>query len=166
VTVGGFAAEMHLFAARIREALGMKRSYQQIDFTGPIQVRHLMRYHIDTIPPDAGLHKIVRIMEHSRYSMLPVVGKNEEWIGMIFLTVIRDLFYNKELGQLIIAQDIAHAMTALSPEDSLAHAMQVFESESVPFLPVVEPKGQRRFLGVIHHRDIYLFQVDKEKGNS
>ena len=166
VTVGGFAAEMHLFADRIREALGMKRSYQQIDFTGPIQVRHLMRYHIDTIPPDAGLHKIVRIMEHSRYSMLPVVGKNEEWIGMIFLTAIRDLFYNKELGQLIIAQDIAHPMTALSPEDSLAHAMQVFESESVPFLPVVEPKGQRRFLGVIHHRDIYLFQVDKEKGNS
>ncbi len=165
MTVGSFKAQFEIFSNRLREAFGMQHRYQQADFTGPIQVRHLMRYHIDTIPTDAGLDKIVKIMKHSRYSMLPVIGKNNEWIGMILLTAIRDLLFNKELGRLIIAQDIAHSMTALSPEDSLEHAMQVFESESVPFLPVVEPNGQGRFVGVIHHRDINLFQVDKEKCN-
>ena len=161
MTVGGFKAEMHLIADRLREAFGMKPSFQQADFSGPILVRHLMRYHIDTIAQSARLDEIVKTIKRSRYSMLPVVGKNSQWIGMIFLTNIRDLFFNKELGRLIIAQDIAHDMNTVSPADDLAHAMAVFEKESVPFLPVVESNGQRHFVGVIHHRDIYLFQVDK-----
>jgi len=163
MTVGGFKAQLEILADRLREAFGMQRSCQQADFSGPIQVRHLMRYHIDSIPPDAGLDRIVKIMEHSRYSMLPVIGRNDEWIGMIFLTAIRDLLFDKQLGRLIIAQDIAHDMSTLSPRDSLEHAMQVFESEPLPFLPVVEADGTRRFVGVIHHRDIYLFQVDRQK---
>jgi len=165
MTVGGFKAQFHLLTDRLRSAFGMTPSYQQAHFNGPVIVRHLMRYHIETIPPSASLDKIVKIIKRSRYSMLPVIGKNTGWIGMIFLTAIRDLFFNKELGRLILAQDIAHDMTTISPQDSLESAMQVFENESVPFLPVVEPTGERRFLGVIHRRDIDLFQLDKEKGN-
>ena len=163
MTVGGFKAQFEILADRLRQAFGVRRRFQHDNFSGPVRVRHLMRYHIDQIPPDAGLDKIVKIMEHSRHSMLPVIGKQSQWIGMIFLTDIRDLFFNKDLGRLIIAQDIAHDMAVLSPDDSLEHAMQVFENEAVPFLPVVESNEQKNFQGVIHRRDIYLFQVDRQK---
>lgn len=162
---GGFKAEMHLLADRIREAFGMKRSFQKADFSGPILVRHLMRYYIDTIPQRATLDEIVKIIERSRYSMLPVIGENGGWIGMIFLADILDLFFNKELGRLIIAQDIAQDMAVVSPEFSLNDVMEAFERESLPFLPVVELGGDRRFLGVIHRRDIDLFHLEKQKGN-
>ncbi|RLB12006.1 MAG: hypothetical protein DRG63_12325 [Deltaproteobacteria bacterium] len=160
-TVGDFREDFYMLLDRVREALGISPSYMKGVYEGPVLVKHLMRHHIDTIPQNATLDKIVKIMEWSRYSTLPVVDEKGAWVGMVSLTDIRDLFFDKELGHLIIAKDIARPVTTVSPVDTLEHAMGIFELEQSSYLPVVKQGKNRHFLGVIHRRDVYLFRLDK-----
>ncbi|MBW1668802.1 MAG: CBS domain-containing protein [Deltaproteobacteria bacterium] len=122
-----------------------------------------MRYHIDTIPQDSTLDRVLKIMQKSKYTTLPVIGKNNEWIGVLSLSSIRDVFFDPHLTRLIIARDVADNIQAVEPDDDLAYALHQLESQQLPYLPVVEAKGGTKlFLGVIHRRDICLFQFESD----
>ncbi|OPX37617.1 MAG: hypothetical protein B1H13_12540 [Desulfobacteraceae bacterium 4484_190.3] len=94
--------------------------------------------------------------------MLPVIGKNNQWIGMLSLRSIRDLSFDRDLTRLINARDVAEKVVTISPNDPLEHALHQSEIQELPFLPVVEKDDQERFLGVIHRRDICLFQLESD----
>lgn len=130
---------------------------------GSILVKHLMRYHIDTIPQDATLDKVIKIMQNSRYTTLPVVGKDNEWIGMLSLHSIRDLFFDPDLTRLIIARDVAEGVETINPDDALSNALRQLEIRGLLYLPVVEKGDHKQFLGVIHRRDICLFQLESNE---
>ncbi|MBW2093386.1 MAG: cation:proton antiporter [Deltaproteobacteria bacterium] len=161
-TVGHLKADLLLLRDRVMEALGRAPFCRIGQQEGPILVKHLMRYHIDTIPQDATLDKVIKIMQNSRYTMLPVLGKNNQWIGMLSLRSIRDLSFDRDLTRLIIARDVAENVETLNPDDALAHALRQSEIHQLPYLPVVEKGDQKRFLGVIHRRDICLFQLESD----
>jgi CBS domain-containing protein len=149
-----------LLRDRLMEAIGRAPFCRIGGQEGPILVKHLMRYHIDTIPQDATLDKVIKIMQNSRYTMLPIIGKDSDWIGMLSLRSIRDLSFDRKLTRLIIARDMAEKIETINPEDALAHALHQLEMYQLPYLPVVEKGDQKRFLGVIHRRDICLFQLE------
>jgi len=159
-TVGHLKADLLLLRDRVMEALGRAPFCRIGRQEGPILVKHLMRYHIDTIPQDATLDKVIKIMQNSKYTMLPVIGKNNQWVGMLSLLSIRDLSFDRDLTRLIIASDVAENVATLNPDDPLAHALRQSEIHQLPYLPVVEKGDQKRFLGVIHRRDICLFQLE------
>ncbi len=161
-TIGHLKADLLLLRDRLMEALGRAPFCRIGEQQGPILVKHLMRYHIDTIPQDATLDKIIKIMQNSRYTMLPVIGKNNQWIGMLSLRSIRDLSFDRDLTRLINARDVAEKVVTISPNDPLEHALHQSEIQELPFLPVVEKDDQERFLGVIHRRDICLFQLESD----
>jgi len=162
VTIEQLKADLLLLRDRLMEMFGRGHAYKIKQHEGPILIKHLMRYHIDTIPQDATLDKVIKIMQKSRYTTLPVVGKGNEWIGMLSLSSIRDLFFDRELTRLIIAQDVADNVETLYAEDGLAHALKQLEAHQLPYLPVVEKGDKKRFLGVIHRRDICLFQLETD----
>lgn len=163
-TVGHLKADLLLLRDRLMEALGRGPVCNIDRQEGPILVKHLMRYHIDTIPQDATLDKVIKIMQNSRYTALPVIGKDNEWIGMLSLRSIRDLSFDGDLARLIIARDVAENVETINPDDALAHALRQLEIRQLPYLPVVEKGEQKQFLGVIHRRDICLFQVESNDG--
>lgn len=161
-TVGHLKADLLLLRDRLMWALGRAPFCKIGQQEGPIVVKHLMRYHIDTIPQDATLDRIIKIMQNSRYTMLPVIGKDNEWIGMLSLRSILDLSFDRDLTRLIIASDVAENSETVSPDDPLARALRQSEIHNLPYLPVVEKGDQKRFLGVIHRRDICLFQLESD----
>ena len=161
-TVGHLKADLLLLHDRLMGALGRAPFCRIGQQEGPILVKHLMRYHIDTIPQDATLDKIIKIIQNSRYTMLPVIGKDNQWIGMLSLRSIRDLSFDRGLTRLIIASDVAEKSETVSPDDPLARALRLSEIHQLPYLPVVEKGDQKRFLGVIHRRDICLFQLESD----
>jgi len=163
-SVGHLKADLLLLHDRVMEALGRAPFCRTGQEEGPILVKHLMRYHIDTIPQDATLDKVIKIMQNSRYTMLPVIGKNNQWIGMLSLRSIRDLSFDRDLTRLIIARDVAESVETLNPDDPLTHALRQSEIHQLTYLPVVEKGDQKRFLGVIHRRDICLFQLESDDG--
>jgi len=162
-TVGHLKADLLLLRDRLMEALGRAPLCKIGQQEGPILVKHLMRYHIDSIPQDATLDKVTKIMQNSRYTMLPVIGKDNKWIGMLSLRSIRDLFFDRNVTRLIIARDVTENVETIGPDDALAHALHQLEIHQLPYLPVVEKGDQKRFLGVIHRRDICLFQLESNE---
>lgn len=94
--------------------------------------------------------------------MLPVIGRDNEWIGMLSLRSIRNLSFDRDLTRLIIARDVAEKIETINPDDPLALALRQSEISQLPYLPVVEKGDQKRFLGVIHRRDICLFQLESD----
>ena len=165
VTAGNLKADFYLLIDRIKKSMGMTQNHIKENYKGTVKVRHLMRYHIDTIPSNATLDKIVRILEWSRYSILPVVNEKGGWVGIISLTAIKDLFLDEKLGALIIAQDIARDMYKVTPDYGIEKILSFFKLEQMPYLPVVE-QDTNHFMGVIHHRDICLFRLNQEKRQS
>ena len=162
-TVRHLKSDLLLLRDRIMEAFGKAPSCKIEPHKGPLLVKHLMRYHIDTIPQDSTLDKVLKIMQKSKYTTLPVIGKNNEWIGVLSLSSIRDVFFDPHLTRLIIARDVADNIQAVEPDDDLAYALHQLESQQLPYLPVVEAKGGTKlFLGVIHRRDICLFQFESD----
>jgi Kef-type K+ transport system membrane component KefB/predicted transcriptional regulator len=161
-TVGHLKADLLLLRDRLMEAIGRAPFCRIGGQEGPILVKHLMRYHIDTIPQDATLDKVIKTMQNSRYTMLPVIGRDNEWIGMLSLRSIRNLSFDRDLTRLIIARDVAEKIETINPDDPLALALRQSEISQLPYLPVVEKGDQKRFLGVIHRRDICLFQLESD----
>ncbi len=162
-TFGQLKNDICLLMDRFKEAVGKRPSYVEANLGSEnILVKHLMRHHIDTIPEDAPLDRIVKIMEWSRYNILPVIGKGKRWVGMISLTHLRDLFLEQDLARLIIARDVAIPMQSVSPEDGLEYAMKIFETNSVPYLPVVDKTEGGVFQGVIHRRDVCLYFIEAQ----
>ncbi|MBW2126302.1 MAG: CBS domain-containing protein, partial [Deltaproteobacteria bacterium] len=84
------------------------------------------------------------------------------WIGILSLGSIRDLFFDKDLAHLIIARDVAEKVKTVNADDDLAYALRQLERHQLPYLPVVEKGKITRFLGVIHRRDICLFQLESD----
>ncbi|MFZ0448246.1 MAG: cation:proton antiporter [Desulfatiglandaceae bacterium] len=163
VTVGHLKADLFLLRDRLMEAIGKAPVCKIGQQEGSILVKHLMRYHIDTIPQDATLDKVIKIMQNSRYTTLPVVGKDNEWIGMLSLHSIRDLFFDPDLTRLIIARDVAEGVETINPDDALSNALRQLEIRGLLYLPVVEKGDHKQFLGVIHRRDICLFQLESNE---
>ncbi|RLB17681.1 MAG: hypothetical protein DRG63_03430 [Deltaproteobacteria bacterium] len=161
-TIGHIRANLSLLRSRVLEAFGRTPACDIGEQEEALCVKHLMRYHIDTIPQDATLDEIIKIMQKTRYTMLPVVGNDKEWIGILSLGSIRDLFFDKDLAHLIIARDVAEKVKTVNADDDLAYALRQLERHQLPYLPVVEKGKITRFLGVIHRRDICLFQLESD----
>ncbi|MBW2022476.1 MAG: cation:proton antiporter [Deltaproteobacteria bacterium] len=161
-TLGQLKTDLFSLHHRIAQALGKKPMAASQQQQGPLLVKHLMRYHIDTIPQDAPL--VVKIMQNSRHTVLPVIGEGNNYVGILSLSSIRDLHFDRSLKRLIIAKDIADYIEPLSPEEALDDAMKKLAESGLPYLPVVEKKAHKAFAGVIHRRDICLFELQEGEG--
>ena len=163
-TLGQLKTDLFSLHHRIAQALGKKPMAASKQQQGPLLVKHLMRYHIDTIPQDAPLDKVVKIMQNSRHTVLPVIGEGNSYVGILSLSSIRDLHFDRSLKRLIIAKDIADYIEPLTPEEALDDAMKKLADSGLPYLPVVEKKAHKAFAGVIHRRDICLFELQEGEG--
>jgi len=159
-------ADLYTLLDRLRQALGSSPGRRGPNLDGPIRVKHLMRYHIESIFQDATLDNIVKTLRDSRYSALPVIGRDNTWVGMLSLDSIKDISLDADLARLIIAGDVAERVETVTPEDPLEHAARVSESSGLPYLPVVEGEDVKRFVGVIHRRDMSLFQLEAGLGEA
>jgi len=161
-TMGQIKTDLFSLRHRIAMVLGKDSLSTAEQDTGPLLVKHLMRYHIETIPQDAPLDQVVKIMQNTRHTTLPVIGEGNRYVGLLSLSSIRDLHFDRSLTRLIIAKDVADYVEPLTPQHDVRHAMERLENSGLPYLPVVEKGEDRKFVGVIHRRDICLFELEGE----
>ena len=101
-TMGQIKTDLFAIRRRVAQALGRKTAALPARDKGPLLVKHLMRYHIDTMPRDAPLDKVVKIMQNTRHTTLPVIGEGNSYAGLVSLSSIRDLQFDRNLTRLII----------------------------------------------------------------
>ena len=59
-----------------------------------------MRHNVETIHHGTAFQELLRIIAHSRYDRFPVVDDNQDFVGIINYTEIRNLLFDQSLSDL------------------------------------------------------------------
>jgi len=110
---------------------------------------------LEIIPEDMSFSHILRHITLSSHSNFPMVNKNGQLAGLISFQEIRQHVFDSELGQLVIAKDLATlSMTTVTPSDNLKDALSRLAYGSIKQLLVVDEKDPGKLLGILTRSDI------------
>ena len=123
--------------------------------TEPLQVKHIIRTNIQFLHAGATMDDVLHFVEHSRYNHFPVID-DDQLVGVIHFSDLRDMIYDPGLRDLLTAVDMADPNARVVQMDMpLRDLLDVFREEAtLGALPVVAKAGSRRLLGVVEQRDL------------
>lgn len=109
------------------------------------------------IPEYTKLRDIGDIISNTTNSYFPVVNEKNKMIGIISMDDLRTLFFERHMGDLLIAKDIATKdVITLNLEESLSSALKKFTMKNIDELPVVDSKKPNKVIGMLSRRDAIL----------
>ncbi|UCG16289.1 MAG: CBS domain-containing protein [Phycisphaerales bacterium] len=145
---------VRLTLGSLLRTVGLARRPKTRDSTA-LQVKHIMRTNVKFIRAEATLDEVLHFVERSRYNHFAVVDDDDELLGVIHFSDIRDMIYDPAMRDLVTAVDLADAATPAVPTDlPLTKLLQVFTDANLGSLPVIEKGGSRRTVGIVEQRDL------------
>ncbi|MCK4658688.1 MAG: cation:proton antiporter [Phycisphaerae bacterium] len=148
--------------------IGLGRKPSQSS-TEPLQVKHIIRTNIRFLRASATMDEVLHFVEHSRYNHFPVIGDEDELLGVIHFSDLRTMIYDPNLRDLVTAVDMADPNTrVVDMETPLPELLDAFREEgSLGALPVVAHAGSRRLLGVVEQRDLLrALHLSRDESNT
>jgi chloride channel protein, CIC family len=120
---------------------------RDLSLLGRINVRQLIERDFETIAPGEKLRKIIEHIKHSNRNRFPVIDKNEQLSGIIYLDSIKEEMFNPDLYDTILAKELmVKPIAKIEIEDDIFMIMKKFDESGQWDLPVVD-KG--RYLGFL-----------------
>ncbi len=119
-----------------------------------VLVEDIMRKDVQLIPQSTKLEDVVNAFLTSRSNFLYVGDSAGNFMGVIDLHDIKEIFAEKEPKDLIIAWDLTKEVPVVTPKDPIADIMEKFWFQEMGHLPVIQGNGSRTFLGIITRRDV------------
>jgi Kef-type K+ transport system membrane component KefB/predicted transcriptional regulator len=158
-----FRESLREMGIHLRNALGIP-VWRSERFTGEILVEHIMRSHIEVIHEETHFDQILKVIEHSRYNLFPVVDANETFVGMISFQDVRDVLYDGIMKDLVIAKDIVNPTgPCIHSKPTIQEALDMFQYEKIDMLPVIDDTTAKHLLGIVTQRDVLaVFKEKKE----
>ena len=148
---------------RLRYSLGIP-VWKSKQFTGEVLVEHVMRTHVEVIHEETHLDQILKVIEHSRYNLFPVVNEIGEFTGMISFQDIRDVLYDGIMKDLVIAKDIANpAGPFIHSKATINEVLDLFEVEKIDLLPVIDDQETKHLLGILTQQDVLAVFKGKKR---
>ena len=146
---------LHDIANHFRTNLGLPAGHKLHD-PGDILVKHIMRHNVETVHHGTHFNELLRIIAHSRYDRFPVIDDNNNFIGIINYTEIRNLLFDQSLSGLLVARDLvtpqAHTMT---PDTPLRDALKTMQKKrNISYFPIVDPEEPKKLLGILSQNDV------------
>lgn len=128
---------------------------RDVNIMQSLQVREAMTEHVKTLSEATPFRELLRIVTTSRVQYFPVVDAQGEMTGIITFDNLRDLLFEEEIRDLLLAKDIAsEPVSRLTPDDNLWTAIEKFAIQDLDQIVVVSPDNPRRLLGMISHREV------------
>lgn len=125
-----------------------------------ILVEQLYRKNVKGISQTATFNEVISFIEHSHDNTFPVIGPNEEVVGVIRYQDLSNTLFDPKIGSLVRAADLANNLeTVVYPDDSLARVWAKFREGSYDCLPVVSREQPHRMLGVIRRWEILKYYI-------
>jgi len=110
---------------------------------------------LEIIPEDMSFSHILQHITLSSHSNFPMVNKEGQLAGLISFQEIRQHVFDSDLGQLVIAKDLATlSMSTVTPSDNLKDALSRLALGNIKQLQVVDTKDPRKLLGILTRSDI------------
>ncbi len=129
---------------------------REVNLLRSIRIGDVMyRGELETIPETMKLKSILQFLTRSRKTAFPVVDSEGLLTGILSIQDLRELLYEEELEDLIVAKEIASdKVLTVTAQDHLGRALQKIGSRNIDYLPVVAEDNPRRLVGMISRQDI------------
>jgi CIC family chloride channel protein len=98
--------------------------------------------------------KLLEIFSESEKASLPIVDDNDRLIGVVEGNHLRMIVSHPDLNPLLLASDLTQEAATVRPDDSLLVAVRLMALRGQEEVIVVDPKDERRILGILSHSDI------------
>ncbi|MEE9552693.1 MAG: chloride channel protein, partial [candidate division Zixibacteria bacterium] len=116
-----------------------------------VKIKEIMLREFKTIPMHTNLASLLRYLEESTETTLPVVTPDGRLYGMISFQDLRQVLTKHEVDSLVIASDIATTeIISVTEDENLKQALEKFGMRDFDLLPVVDKENPTRIKGVIH----------------
>jgi CBS domain-containing protein len=136
----------------LRRNLGLLRG-DLLQPDGAPTVMHAMRRRPATVPESAPFERVLRTLGDTGADVLPVLGPDGAFAGVISYEEVKNALYDPALRGLVIAGDLTIPVDdPLAPGDSLASALERMDRHRVQSWPVVE---EARLVGIARRSDLY-----------
>jgi Kef-type K+ transport system membrane component KefB len=129
-----------------------------------LTVGDLMRKNIRAISESANFDEIIHVIEHSHDNTYPVVDEQHSVVGVISYPLLSTALFDKKLGSLVRAQDLAvPSKRVLHPTDPAINALEAFRRVTDDCIPVVELELPNRLLGIVRRSDVMNMLIHNQK---
>ena len=120
-----------------------------------LTVRDLLRRNVAGIPESATFDQVIHYIEHSHDNTYPVVDEDATLIGVIRYPLLSTALFDRNVGSLVRAEDLATPVNApLHPDDPASRALELLNKDTDDCIPVVQRERPHRLLGVVRKNDI------------
>ncbi len=110
---------------------------------------------METVPENLSLGRLADRISRSKYKTFPVVSNGNHLTGMLSYFDYRDVIFDENLKDLLVAQDLAtEQVVTVSLDDDLYNALQKITLKDFSLLPVVSPDDPAELVGVLTRRDM------------
>jgi CIC family chloride channel protein len=117
-----------------------------------------------TIPEAMPFGELIKVVTNSPESYFPLVNAQGKMTGILSINDIREVLFEENLAQLIIAKDVAtHTVTRAFWNESLQDALDKMALINVNELPVVREEAPDEIIGMIAKRDIISYYHERSR---
>ncbi|RLB72571.1 MAG: chloride channel protein [Deltaproteobacteria bacterium] len=129
---------------------------REVNLMRSIKIGDVMfRGALETIPETMKLKSLLQFLPHSRKTTFPVVDSKGLLSGILSIQDLRELVYEQELEDLIVAKELAKSkVLTVTAHENLSDALRKIGSRNIDYLPVVADDNSRRMVGMVSRQDI------------
>jgi CIC family chloride channel protein len=118
-----------------------------------LKLRNVIETDLLTVPVDANLGELVRVISTSKRNIFPVVDKNNRFEGIVLLDDIREIMFNKDMYDKTFVTDVMTTPPAfVSKDERMESVMKKFHETGAWNLPVLE---DGKYIGFISKAAIF-----------
>lgn len=107
-----------------------------------------------TVRHNLRMREIFDITTRSTQTVYPVLDADDEFMGVVTLDLIRAYYYEPEVGQLLIAEDICQAVDPVTPDDNLNTVLRSILEAGIDEYPVVESTDSHHLVGLVSRQAV------------
>jgi CIC family chloride channel protein len=150
-----------IYISSLRSAGIVWESTPEATTISTLKVSDIMRTDVKLIPRSTPLRDIINMFLRTRSLYLYVGDEEGRLLGVVDLHDIKDMFPERELGGIVIAEDVVTEIPCVTPAESLTSVNEKLWFRDLGHLPVVDAPETNRFLGIVTRRDL-LGAIDRE----
>jgi len=118
-----------------------------------MKVSSLLETNFQAISPEATLGDFVKVVPNSQRNVFPVVDDEKNFHGVIFITEIRNIIFNRDLYDQTYIRDLMFMPDPLvGPDESIEDVAKKFSETSNFNLPVVK---DGKYLGFVSRANVF-----------
>lgn len=121
---------------------------------------------IPVLQPMDPLAVVVARFDRYPYSVLPVVGEDNTLLGIVGLDELNQALQASTAGPLLVAADFMRTdVQPLHADDQLDVGMQLFATNDLLDLPVVDGSASKQIVGLVRRSDLAKAYLQKLQGS-